>query len=371
MFLESISWFLSRDDTWVRMAPDLAFSRAYPMLLRDGESFRPNPGLFSFGVDQRPISLDHAGALRLVVLGGSSARGLVKTSGTELVEMSFARRLEESLPLLIGEPVEVVNLAVPGFGSRRVVTMARDALRLKPDLVIAYMGHNEFIEDRIRRNYAEERSWRASVRRLILSTWTGRLYLRRYREPARVDATLRFGGDVEAAAASAEDPALVSEEFRAEEAAVLERTRAQVAEMARLCRSAGVPLLVVPAVPNILDRPMRPGQGALDAWEGALRLKDAGETMAAIVRLREALAGDAWGLRASPKVRETITAAAREDGAEVLDLWDAMHAAQMQETSPFFADYCHPNEAGHRLLGEWMAVPAARLLAGQGRTTTP
>lgn len=146
LLVEAVAWRLSRGDAWVRLAPDLGYDRDFAMLLEEDGAFAPNPGIESFGVDMRPIRPRPAGVRRIVVLGGSAARGLVATTGTELVEQSFARRLDELLDGRICGEVEVVNLAVPGFGSARVRTMARNALRLEPDLIVAYMGHNEFIE---------------------------------------------------------------------------------------------------------------------------------------------------------------------------------------------------------------------------------
>ena len=80
--------------------------------------------------------------LRVFVVGGSSAAGVPYGR-----DYSFSgwleRRLSDRLP---AHHVEVVNAAVSGYGSRRVLGVVREIARYEPDLLIVYAGHNESSE---------------------------------------------------------------------------------------------------------------------------------------------------------------------------------------------------------------------------------
>ncbi len=85
-----------------------------------------------------------AGGFRVFVVGGSAAAGFPHGA-----ELSFSgwleRRLTAALP---GLPIEVVNAAVAGYSSRRVLVAAREIAGYEPDLVVVYSGHNEWAERR-------------------------------------------------------------------------------------------------------------------------------------------------------------------------------------------------------------------------------
>jgi hypothetical protein len=73
--------------------------------------------------------------LRVMLFGGSN---------TESFRVDWFRKpLQEALP----DPgVEVFNLGRHGYGSERVRILFTQALEHDPDVVLIYMGHNEFIE---------------------------------------------------------------------------------------------------------------------------------------------------------------------------------------------------------------------------------
>jgi len=74
-------------------------------------------------------------ARRVVLFGGSNTRGFQRA------------RLPEALDALADGEYEVVNLGRSGYGSARVAIAFEQALaRIEPDVVVIYMGHNEFVE---------------------------------------------------------------------------------------------------------------------------------------------------------------------------------------------------------------------------------
>ena len=77
--------------------------------------------------------------LRVVAVGNSTAFGLgVEDAAT------YLRRLESLLSATSGRPVQVVNLAVPGYNTEQELEMLRvRGLRFRPDLVILGYDHND------------------------------------------------------------------------------------------------------------------------------------------------------------------------------------------------------------------------------------
>jgi lysophospholipase L1-like esterase len=85
-----------------------------------------------------------AGTFRVFVVGGSSAAGFPYPP-----EYAFAAWVERELQARRPDlSVEVVNAAVAGYGTRRVLLVVRELGAYEPDLVIVYSGHNEWAERR-------------------------------------------------------------------------------------------------------------------------------------------------------------------------------------------------------------------------------
>jgi lysophospholipase L1-like esterase len=77
---------------------------------------------------------------RVVFLGASSVQGFPQPR--RLAAPSF---LEAMLADIVPDrEVEVFNLGITSIASFAVAQVARDAMRLEPDLVVVYSGHNEF-----------------------------------------------------------------------------------------------------------------------------------------------------------------------------------------------------------------------------------
>jgi len=88
------------------------------------------------------------GTYRIVCLGGSATYGRPFFDHT-----SFAGWLRAFLPK--ADPSrkwEVINAGAISYASYRVKGLMAELARYQPDLFIAYMGHNEFLE---RRTYAQ------------------------------------------------------------------------------------------------------------------------------------------------------------------------------------------------------------------------
>ncbi|MAD73195.1 MAG: hypothetical protein CML20_00040 [Rheinheimera sp.] len=80
-------------------------------------------------------------AIRLVVQGGSTAAGYPYGGGASLATM-LEQRLSRTFP---GQRVEVVNTALAAVNSYTLLDLADEIIAIKPDAVLIYSGHNEYL----------------------------------------------------------------------------------------------------------------------------------------------------------------------------------------------------------------------------------
>ena len=131
-----------------RYDPFAGFSRTVPMFEAatrdDGTQVFRTAKARRVRWPQEFLAVKPANGFRVFVVGESSAAGVPYDVGhafSAFLEM----RLRAELPSLV---VEVVNAAVPGYGSRRMLPIVEDIARHEPDLLILYAGHNELAEPR-------------------------------------------------------------------------------------------------------------------------------------------------------------------------------------------------------------------------------
>jgi len=118
-------------------------------LIKAGDFYQSNPRFgwrfFPRDISRAPLpihlSIDKpAGTYRIVVVGGSAAMGYPDEA------FSFSRYLEamlrDSYPAI---RFELANAAMTAANSHMMVPAARDCAKLKPDLLIIYMGNNEVV----------------------------------------------------------------------------------------------------------------------------------------------------------------------------------------------------------------------------------
>jgi tetratricopeptide (TPR) repeat protein len=94
------------------------------------------------------LAVPPANGLRIFVIGESSVAGTPYPSRHAFPAWMQAR-LEAALP---GTPIEVVNAGFPGYSSRRLLLVARAIAESDPDVVVVYLGHNEWAEARYYRH---------------------------------------------------------------------------------------------------------------------------------------------------------------------------------------------------------------------------
>jgi lysophospholipase L1-like esterase len=359
------------------------------------------------------------GTFRIFVAGGSTAAGMPYSP-----DASFSgwleRRLHAALPDI---PVEVVNIGISGYGSRRVELALREASAWEPDLFIVYTGHNEWAEPLF---YADLTSM--DPRLFALAEWltSTRLFralssLRTREKPGAEELVRRF---------QRRETTLYKEFFAvwrsrtsgkarvsADEIAARDAWyRANLERMADVAEASDAALVFVIPAQNLADwapgasahrpdlsaeahdewdRLVDTGRAARDAsdcgaalvtWSRALALDDAHAGLHWLVAGCERSLGRSDDARrhyqlasdldqvphgAPSHFGDALRAAAADCGAIVVDAGAAMEraAADGLPGDALFVDFAHPNLVGYQIVAAALAdglrandlpAPAAR-----------
>ena len=197
-----------------------------------------------------------AGEFRVFSLGESTTQGNPWT-----IETSFSTWLEISLRA--ADPsrrFRVVNCGGISYASYRLVPILEEVLAHQPDLIVVCVGHNEFLENRTFAHVAGRGRLLSialdAASRLRTFTLLREGYLRlqgissadppenRPIMPTEVEALLDYRGGLE--------------EYHRDEAHerdVITQYRYNLRRMVELCRTAGVPLILINPVSNFCDLP--------------------------------------------------------------------------------------------------------------------
>jgi len=91
---------------------------------------------------------------RIMLFGGSNTKYLYPETWV------MKDKLQRKYP---DREIEIINLGGDAFGTHRIVKMFEEAVKYKPDLLLVYSGHNEFVEKRFYHNILEEPEWVSGV----------------------------------------------------------------------------------------------------------------------------------------------------------------------------------------------------------------
>lgn len=198
----------------------------------------------SFVLAQKP-----ANGIRLVVQGGSTAAGYPYGMGAALAGM-LEQRLRRTFP---ERPVEVVNTALSAVNSYTLLDFADEIIALKPDAVLIYAGHNEYLGLLgVGSNYLAARSprlsrWLLSLRQLRSFQLLEQGYLQ-LRPPAQINGNSRtFMAQV------ARDKAIALDSPTYQ--AGLTQFQANMSRLLARYRAAGIPVYLSTIASNLADQP--------------------------------------------------------------------------------------------------------------------
>ena len=307
---------------------------------------------------QVPLRAPAPGTFRILALGGSTVQGV--PDGTQGFVAQLERGLRRTAP---DRPLEVVNLARAGAGSTHVRATLAAALAERADLVIALMGHNEF-----------------------LAPPPGPL--QRLRDASRIAGAI---AGVFASDPPPEDPfpdalAPVDRDSRGYRRTVAGFHRNLDAVVA-LAAEAGVPLFLCTAPANLAEWPpahrrLAWPRGRPDPEHDALRIYQEGRALAAAGRAgaaRERFARardlDPIPRRAFGSFNDAVRAKAGSAGVRVIDV-----AARFEEVADaglvgfdLVCDNCHPTPKGHAIIAREIAAAMAEqgLFLARGTPVAP
>ena len=127
------------------------YGKEYPLLLENGSHLRTNQKFpqkyFSKNeitvpelIEQKFPKTKSENTYRILALGGSTTAGFPYE-----VNINFPYFLRESLQKVNPDKnIEVINLGISAINSHSVLDMLDQVFIIKPDLILIYMGHNEF-----------------------------------------------------------------------------------------------------------------------------------------------------------------------------------------------------------------------------------
>jgi tetratricopeptide (TPR) repeat protein len=223
---------------------------------------------------------------RIVCLGESSMQGFPYEYGATAPGF-----LEERLAAMFpGERIEVVNLGLSAVGSFVIADLMRDVQELRPDLIVLYMGHNEFygvygVGSTVA---ASSAPWltRVSLHLLRFRTYLALRNLVLSLRPSGGDAGAQRGTLMEQVAGERSIP--YGGELYAQGVQVWRENLERIADEAA---DARIPLLFCTVVSNLRDQPPfvslpTPGTGPETARRTAAALAAAGEAQTAEERHR-------------------------------------------------------------------------------------
>lgn len=381
--------------------PFVGFSAVHPLFVpvADGTRYEVAQSRQGFFRPESFAAEKGADEFRIFCLGGSTVQGRPFA-----VETSFTTWLE--LNLQAAEPArtwDVVNCGGISYASYRLVPILQEVLGYEPDLIILYVGHNEFLEDR---EYGHIRD----VPRVVAGPWELLTRTRTYN--LLRDGYVHLAGRSQPPAArhrpvlGTETDAMLDyqgglaryhrdEKWRRN---VIDHFRYNVGRMVRMSRDAGVGLILINPVCNLRDSPPLKSQHrdgltpqerrrweslcreaeshlgagnrrALELLRRAVAIDDqhAGlhyslakcyDALRMTDRAREAYVRakelDVCPLRILEPMNDAIVAIARRIGTPLVDVRDLFERRSRDGIvgGYLLIDHVHPTIAGHRLIAD-------------------
>jgi|AMFO01.1.fsa_nt_gi tetratricopeptide (TPR) repeat protein len=358
----------------------------------------PRPGFQVFD------AVKPEGTLRIFCLGASTTAGFPFPA-----HLAFPSLLNEKLRLYLPDRrVEVINCGVSAVSSFTLVDFTREVLRHAPDLVILYAGHNEFYG-----------AWGAAATGALANApdfvvdfvrWFRRLRIVRWLTQKMGEPEIAPGTLMERMIGQAEVPP----EGRLRQRA-LRNYRRNLRKIIRMCKRAGVPLVLCEPVCNLRDHypfaslvheEEASRARRLDLWEKerAAQAEDAALEEAYRfwqgITASDSLAADLWfhgarleerrhdwdaALRAYEKARDldlvpfratsdllaALRELAREEDVPLVPLEQVFRGASRGRApgKNLFLEHVHPNLRGQVLLAEAICRTLAEIPWPDAETT--
>jgi lysophospholipase L1-like esterase len=272
--------------------------------------FFANPTRPGYAEETNFVMPKPAGMVRIFLLGESAAKGYPQPRN--LAMSSFLRAMLEDL--WPDRTVEVINMGTTAVASFPLVYMMQEVVRYEPDLVILYVGNNEFFGA-----YGT-----ASINAAgTMPTWALPL-MRAVRGLAVVqalDAIVHRGADEDRTLMEQMvGQSMIPAESPLRESAA-RNLEAHVGAMIDIAQGAGVPVLVCTTASNEAGlAPLGEGKAAAARFEDAKRLAAAGDRAGAREAFLDARDLDTMPWRPTRATEQAIRDAAAARGAPLCDV---------------------------------------------------
>lgn len=309
-------------------------SRAFIPDERDPSWMVRNPRKAKVFQEQRFLRQKPPGTLRIAFLGESSVNIL------QPLLPEWAAQLRNQL----GRGIEILNFGGTSYGSQRLAIVAREILDYEPDLLLIYMGHNEFEEVEqfhlILPNRAALFEWafHSALARVALDIWAD-FQVRRLAREIQTDRP------------NTESAWLYT--FRPGEARErMASFRKNLEYIVGLFSSRRIPV-VLGTIPSNLIHPKMKGISPQD-YEKELNLLIGQKKFAEARQFAEkALAEATSRHQSSPLENQIIRETALKYGSRLVDIEQAIVAAEPNHIpgTALFFDHCHLNLKGNLILG--------------------
>ena len=288
-----------------------------------------------------------ANSLRLVCLGGSTTAGFPYEININF-PVFIQNYLRDRFPT---KKIEVVNLGISAINSFSVEDMLPSIAEIQPDMILIYMGHNEFYGAFGSASTESIGQSRALIH-LVLALKSSRIYqllqqtiqaLSPSSNPRNKPKTLM--------------QAMVGQSSIRPESALFKHTtqnfKANLESILSFWRERNVPVLLSNLISNWRDQPPLGADSTADSLFARARRYDRmskfEQAQPLYVRAKDY---DSMPFRAPEEFNRIIRAAAREEGIYFVNSESLFVARSPQHIpgSALFLEHLHPNAAGYRLL---------------------
>ena len=294
-----------------------------------------------------------ASTLRIFCLGGSTTAGYPYE-----MTVPFPKQLELMLKRdYPGRKIEVINLGISAINSYTVLDLLPEVMKQDPDMILIYMGHNEFY-GAYGTGSTISLGHNAQVVRLVMK-------LQKLRVVQMAYALMRGeAGSSQTQANSTLMEKVIEDKFIENTSVLRMKTRANFASnverIIKICQAADVPLILSNVVSNIKDQPpldMTSGQlkrptKAEGLYRMGFRQFQQGDTITANISLTRARNTDQVPFRGNDYINEILRAKAQKYKVTLVDMEQAFKLAS-PATIPgneLFSDHLHPNPIGYHLM---------------------
>jgi lysophospholipase L1-like esterase len=321
------------------------------------------------------------GTLRIFVQGESSAAGFPYGRWASPAAL-LQQRLQRAYP---SRRVEVINTGMAAVTSYVLLDFADEIIAQRPDAVVVYTGHNEFL------GIGGVGSTLAAANSPALARGIAtlrRLHLYRALERglgslgAGPDPLARRDGTLMSRVAAERSIPLGSPLYRRG----VEQFRGNLGRLLARYQAAGIPVFVGTLASNERDQPpfasgSDPADSAQARFERARALDAAGDFPAARVEYRAARDRDELRFRAPEEFNEVIRGAAAGHGATLVDVEGAMAGAARDGIigADLMLEHVHPNVEGYFVLANaffpavsgWLGTPEVAVDEATARREIP